>query len=346
MMMRRRRPLMRAAMVGGVAYHAGKKSQQGREEEAYQNQQIEDLQQQQQQQQYAPPPPQAPPPPAPNQGISPDAMEQLKQAQEKERDNGSSVIRELLRLGFTTEDNLTEFLAKQFGIEKIELDPNAIEDAAFLLVSAIADQGFLKPTIEIEFESPDGTKEKFAFDATLATPLPRPLTAKAVTFHVAEGTRYVVEDVQIDGLTAVPLKTAREYLRPDKGLFGGGEAFLGLLRQANREHGVDLLAARQCDELGRFAGLGVDEIEHDLRVIVAGDDSGGAGGRWVVTRFNADGTLDTSFGTGGWGFEDFGTRYPGYTSAVTSVAMQGNNIFISSCFHDLYTGQRFLQLGY
>ena len=61
--------------------------------------------------------------------------EQLKQAQEKERDNGSSVIRELLRLGFTTEDNLTEFLAKQFGIEKIELDPNAIEDAVFSLVS-------------------------------------------------------------------------------------------------------------------------------------------------------------------------------------------------------------------
>jgi hypothetical protein len=66
MMMRRRRPLMRAAMVGGVAYHAGKKVQQGREEDAYRDQQIEDLQQQQYQQQQ-------------NQGISPEAMEQLKQ---------------------------------------------------------------------------------------------------------------------------------------------------------------------------------------------------------------------------------------------------------------------------
>jgi type IV pilus assembly protein PilB len=60
--------------------------------------------------------------------------EQLNQAQEKERDNGSSIIRELLRLGFATEDNLTEFLAKQFGIEKVELNPNAIEDAVFSLV--------------------------------------------------------------------------------------------------------------------------------------------------------------------------------------------------------------------
>jgi len=71
---------MRAAMVGGVAYHAGKKVQQGREEDAYRDQQIDDLQQQQAQQQYqqqAPAP--APPPPAPNQGVSPEAIDQLKQ---------------------------------------------------------------------------------------------------------------------------------------------------------------------------------------------------------------------------------------------------------------------------
>ena len=60
--------------------------------------------------------------------------EQLNQAQEKERDNGSSVIRELVRLGFTSEDNLSDFLARQFGIEKVELNPSAIEDAVFSLV--------------------------------------------------------------------------------------------------------------------------------------------------------------------------------------------------------------------
>jgi len=67
-------------MVGGVAYHAGKKVQQGREEDAYRDQQIDDLQQQQQYQQQQQQPAYAPPPPpAPNQGISPEAMEQLKQ---------------------------------------------------------------------------------------------------------------------------------------------------------------------------------------------------------------------------------------------------------------------------
>jgi BMFP domain-containing protein YqiC len=73
---------MRAAMVGGTAYYAGKKVQQGREEDAYRDQRIEELeaqQYQQQQQAYQAPAPMAPPPPAPSQGISPDAMEQLKQ---------------------------------------------------------------------------------------------------------------------------------------------------------------------------------------------------------------------------------------------------------------------------
>jgi type IV pilus assembly protein PilB len=62
------------------------------------------------------------------------SREQLVQAQEKERDNGSSVIRELVRLGFTAEDTLTEFLAKQFSIEKVDLSPSEIEDSVFGLV--------------------------------------------------------------------------------------------------------------------------------------------------------------------------------------------------------------------
>src|SRR5713226_3252316 len=60
--------------------------------------------------------------------------EQLAQAQEKERNNSSSVTKELVRLGFTTEDKLTQFLAKQFGIDIVELNPAEIEDAVFSLV--------------------------------------------------------------------------------------------------------------------------------------------------------------------------------------------------------------------
>jgi type IV pilus assembly protein PilB len=62
------------------------------------------------------------------------SRDQLNRAQQNGRDSGSSVMKELIQLGFTTEQTLTEFLAKQFGIEKIELTPEEIEESVFSLV--------------------------------------------------------------------------------------------------------------------------------------------------------------------------------------------------------------------
>ncbi|HXG51865.1 MAG TPA: type IV-A pilus assembly ATPase PilB [candidate division Zixibacteria bacterium] len=62
------------------------------------------------------------------------SREQLQKAQEKERENGSSVMRELVRLGFVTEEALTDFLARQFGIEKVDPVPSEIDDSVFNLV--------------------------------------------------------------------------------------------------------------------------------------------------------------------------------------------------------------------
>jgi type IV pilus assembly protein PilB len=60
--------------------------------------------------------------------------DQLSEAQKKERENGSSITREIVRLGYTSEQILGEFLAKQFGIETVELTPGEIDDAVFSLV--------------------------------------------------------------------------------------------------------------------------------------------------------------------------------------------------------------------
>ena len=62
------------------------------------------------------------------------SREQLSEAQKKEKESGSSVTRELVRLGFTSEETLTNFFAKQFGIEIVEVIPGEIEDAVFSLV--------------------------------------------------------------------------------------------------------------------------------------------------------------------------------------------------------------------
>ena len=60
--------------------------------------------------------------------------EQLTEAQKKERENASSLIKEVVRLGYSSEETLSAFLAKQFGIETAELVPGEIEDAVFALV--------------------------------------------------------------------------------------------------------------------------------------------------------------------------------------------------------------------
>ncbi|HVO95536.1 MAG TPA: type IV-A pilus assembly ATPase PilB [Terriglobales bacterium] len=62
------------------------------------------------------------------------SREQLSEAQKKEKESGSSVTKELVRLGFTNEETLTNFLAKQFGIEIVEIVPGEIEDSVFSLV--------------------------------------------------------------------------------------------------------------------------------------------------------------------------------------------------------------------
>lgn len=95
------------------------------------------------------------------------------------------------------------------------LDANALEDAAVILVSTVAEAGFQKPELEIEALLADGTKEKFNFDPTFARPLPRPMEAKAVTFRVQRGVRSHIDAVEVLGLTAIPIKRARGFFRND-----------------------------------------------------------------------------------------------------------------------------------
>ena len=62
------------------------------------------------------------------------SRDQLSEAQKRERENGSSVAREIVRLGYTNEETLTQFLGKQFGIELLELVPGEIDDSVFSVV--------------------------------------------------------------------------------------------------------------------------------------------------------------------------------------------------------------------
>jgi outer membrane protein assembly complex protein YaeT len=112
--------------------------------------------------------------------------------------------------------SLTLLLGAQRGAT---FDTNAIEDAAVILVSALGEEGFQKPVVEIEATLTDGTVRRLTFDASLATGLPRPLEARVVEFRVKPGARWHVASVTITGLTVLPEKSARAYFRAESMLF-------------------------------------------------------------------------------------------------------------------------------
>ena len=60
--------------------------------------------------------------------------EQLNEALDSFKQNGSSLVHELVRLGHTSEDQVTDFLADQFGIEKVEIEGTNIPDSIFNLI--------------------------------------------------------------------------------------------------------------------------------------------------------------------------------------------------------------------
>lgn len=62
--------------------------------------------------------------------------EQLQEALEIEKKNGSNLLQELIQHGFTTETQLTEFLGKQFGIERVDLEIEPIEESVFSSIPA------------------------------------------------------------------------------------------------------------------------------------------------------------------------------------------------------------------
>jgi len=64
-------------------------------------------------------------------------------------------------------------------------------------------------------------------------------------------------------------------------------------------------------------------LVHGDKIVVAGESRTGAGyNQFIVARYNTDGSLDTSFGTGGFTTTDFGFHY----NAANGVAMMGDRI--------------------
>jgi type IV pilus assembly protein PilB len=64
------------------------------------------------------------------------SREQLNEALDRQKKNGSNLIQELIQPGSTSEEKLSDFLAQHFGIEKVDLENYDIPDSVFNLIPA------------------------------------------------------------------------------------------------------------------------------------------------------------------------------------------------------------------
>jgi outer membrane protein assembly complex protein YaeT len=121
-------------------------------------------------------------------------------------------------LGWFSSFEMEASLKRLVGGKQRVLNSHAIEDALFLLLSAVREKGYLRPTVRVHVINDDGTRHEFSIDAELTTPVPRDLAARVVEFHVTEGTHYFVDHFEATGLYAIDPETARAYFAGDPGL--------------------------------------------------------------------------------------------------------------------------------
>ncbi len=169
--------------------------------------------------------------------------------------------------GFLRDRELRAALERLVAGKREQLDTNAIEDAAVILHSALGDEGFQRATLDIEVETEDGQVLRLDFDPTFATPLPRPLSARAVTFEIDPGVRFTVADVRFEGLQALSERQARALFRTEAALFltaranayapsrlaRSADALLGELRQRGHRDAAVATATDVEEATGRVS---------------------------------------------------------------------------------------------
>lgn len=162
------------------------------------------------------------------------------------------------------------------------LGANAVEDATFMLMSALHAEGFANATIRVEWNEADGTTAGRDFDRSMVATVPRTLQTGEVRFRVTPGARFFASEVTFVGLHALKEKAARSFFVGEAALFPG---------KASRAYTPDRLA-RALDSLqAELREQGLAEAEVRTRTVNIDDRTGAVslvievieGVRWHVS---------------------------------------------------------------
>lgn len=195
--------------------------------------------------------------------------------------------------GWLRDRELRASLERLLGDERSEvLRANAVEDAMFLLMSAVQAEGFLKPVIAMECIEADGKKTAITLDQTMTATVPRTMAAREVRFNVKRGVRFFVRDVTFAGLDALKENVARSFFAGDSALFSGKAA--RAYTPARLSRALDGLQA-ELRQLGyaeaevRASDVAVDERTGEVVIAVVVAE----GARWQVGAVRIEGAEAT-----------------------------------------------------
>lgn len=105
-----------------------------------------------------------------------------------------------------------------------ELDSNQIEDGALFIASYLDQDGFHRPTIEVEAKLADGSKKRFAVSANMEELAPSGLRATEVSYSVNKGVRSFYRSIVIKGVKVLSDAEARAFFFSDAALIEGKSA--------------------------------------------------------------------------------------------------------------------------
>lgn len=90
-------------------------------------------------------------------------------------------------------------------------DANFIEDAVLILISRVARDGYLKPTISAKITLENGGTQKYQWRETIAEPLPRSIKAKLIEFEIDKGIFYCFEKIEFENLQSISVEDAKAF---------------------------------------------------------------------------------------------------------------------------------------
>jgi len=92
---------------------------------------------------------------------------------------------------------------------------NAVEDAAMVLLSQLARDGYLDPRLTVSLTLMDDSVMVRDWDETLEPLLPRPLEARRVRFRIHRGVLYYYDKITFFGLESITPEAARQWFAKD-----------------------------------------------------------------------------------------------------------------------------------